>query len=149
MPLRPVTGSPVGADARIRPRVDASIDPYACSENYRLQIRGGQRAGRPTTPLKNPCVGRGALTPPKPTAKSLLRSIRRGGIHPSREVYGCRKLPGSSGTPTPTSAPGNRALQILKIIGLFDLFGAAQQNRGPGAPTGAGAVGGGLGGGQA
>ena len=25
---------------------------------------GGQRAGRPTTPLKNPCVGRGALTPP-------------------------------------------------------------------------------------
>ena len=56
--------------------------------------------------------------------------------------------PGSSGTPTPTSAPGNRALQILKIIGLFGLFGAAQQNRGPGAPTGAGAVGGGLGSGQ-
>ena len=25
---------------------------------------GGQRSGRPTTPLKNPCVGRGALTPP-------------------------------------------------------------------------------------
>ena len=25
---------------------------------------GGQRAGRPTTPLKNPCVGQGALTPP-------------------------------------------------------------------------------------
>ena len=31
--------------------------------------------------------------------------ICRGGIHPSREVYGCRKLPGSSGTPTPTTAP--------------------------------------------
>ena len=45
---RPVTGSPVGADARIRPRVDASIDPYACPENHRLQIRGGQRTGRPT-----------------------------------------------------------------------------------------------------
>ena len=27
-------------------------------------LHGGQRAGRPTTPLKNPCVGRGALTPP-------------------------------------------------------------------------------------
>ena len=26
--------------------------------------RGGQRAGRPTASLKNPCVGRGALTPP-------------------------------------------------------------------------------------
>ena len=31
---------------------------------------GGQRAGRPTTPLENPCVGRGALTPPKLTAVS-------------------------------------------------------------------------------
>ena len=31
---------------------------------------GGQRAGRPTAPLKNPCVGRGALTSPKLTAIS-------------------------------------------------------------------------------
>ncbi len=30
--------------------------------------RGGQRAGRPTPPTSNPCVGRGALTPPKPAA---------------------------------------------------------------------------------
>ena len=33
---------------------------------------GGQRAGRPTTLLKKPCVGRGALTPPKFTATTLL-----------------------------------------------------------------------------
>ena len=31
---------------------------------------GGQGAGRPTAPLKNPCVGRGALTSPKLTAIS-------------------------------------------------------------------------------
>ena len=30
--------------------------------------RGGQRAGPPYTPTSNPCVGRGALTPPKPAA---------------------------------------------------------------------------------
>ena len=30
--------------------------------------RGGQRAGRPTPPTSNPCVGRGAFTPPKPAA---------------------------------------------------------------------------------
>ena len=37
--------------------------------------------------------------------------ICRGGIHPSREVYGCCKLPGSSGTPTPTTA-----LQVIKAV---------------------------------
>ena len=61
----------------------------------------------PYTPTSNPCVGRGASTPPKPAvkslswffrgalgmpppavvaAKSLSRFTRRGGIHPSRVV---------------------------------------------------------------
>ena len=55
-------------------------------------LRGGQRAGRPTTPLKMR-VGRGALTPPQFTGISLLRFIRREKSCPSR---------GASGTPPPT-----------------------------------------------
>ena len=48
---------------------------------------GGQRAGRPTTPLKNPCVGRGSLTPPKPTAiPHFPIAPRRGRARPARAL---------------------------------------------------------------
>ena len=47
----------------------------------------------PYTPTSNPCVGRGALTPPRFTGVSLLRFIRREKSCPSR---------GASGTPPPT-----------------------------------------------
>ena len=83
----------------------------------------------PYTPTSNPCVGRGALTPPKLTAisfspsppcrgracpaRSLLQypfygSIRRGGIYPSRTPSRHRKRPRRpEGWPpyTPTSNP--------------------------------------------
>ena len=47
----------------------------------------------PYTPTSNPCVGRGALTPPRFTGISLLRFIRREKSCPSR---------GASETPPPT-----------------------------------------------
>ena len=70
---------------------------------------GGQRAGRPTTPLKNPCVVRGALTPPEPAAISLLRSIRRGGIHPSRALPAAANGHGGQRAGRPTHDPGRTA----------------------------------------
>ena len=63
---------------------DLLMNPF-----YSQSVRRRKRPRRPEgwppyDPTSNPCVGRGALTPPKPTAKSLSRPIRRGGIHPSR-----------------------------------------------------------------
>ena len=94
----------------------------------------------PYTPTSNPCVGRGALTPPRFTAYpvspsppcrgracparslpqySFYGSIRRGGIHPSRTPSHRRKRPRRpEGWPpyTPTSNPcvGRGALTLPK-----------------------------------
>ena len=85
---------------------------------------GGQRAGRPTAPLENPCVGRGASTPPKPAAKSLSRFTRRGGIHPSRVVrpYCCTTQKAGANI---SFAPAVLLLRSHSLITLFVIFRTA------------------------
>ena len=78
---------------------------------------GGQRAGRPTTPLKKPCVGRGALTPPKPTAKSLSRLFRgalsRGGQRAGRPTTPLKIRAQGKILPPTAGRRGRRPLRSL------------------------------------
>ena len=53
LPPNPFHGQSVGGGIHPSRTLPATVNGH-----------GGQRAGRPTAPLKNPCVGRGALPPP-------------------------------------------------------------------------------------
>lgn len=82
---------------------------------------GGQRAGRPTAPLENPCVGRGAPTPPKPAAKSLSRFTRRGGFIPPglcAHIAAQHKKAGAN----ISFAPAVLLLRSHSLITLFVIF---------------------------